>query len=58
MPIEVPSYSDEEIKNHFEYYKERNWIKNPEARSSQEQKETIFLSGNNPTEFTRVCQNL
>ena len=58
MPIEVPSYSDEEITNHFEYYKERNWIQNPEARTSQGQEEIIFLSGKNPTEFARVCQNL
>jgi small subunit ribosomal protein S29 len=58
VPIEIPSYSDEEISNHLEYYKDRNWIQNPDAKTNEGKEEIIFLSGKNPTEFNRVCQAL
>jgi hypothetical protein len=56
VPIEVPIYNDKEILNHFEYYKERNWITNPNARTDDGREELIFLSGKNPAEFQRVCE--
>ena len=58
MPVEVPSYSREEITNHFEYYKNRNWIQNNEAATEEGLEELIFLSGCNPEQFKRVVNPL
>ena len=58
VPIEVPSYTNTELMNHFEYYKEKNWIQNPEARTDSGRDEVTFLSGKNPTQFMRVCQTI
>ena len=56
VPIEVPSYSNEEILNYFEYYKEKNWLQSPEAKSDEGKEELFFLSAKNPSQFQRVCQ--
>ena len=56
VPVEVPSYTEEELTNHFEYYKDRNWLQNPDAKTNEGKQEIMFLSGNNPTEFARICQ--
>ena len=58
VPIEVPAYSDDEISNHLEYYKDRNWIQNSAAKTSEGKEEIIFLSGKNPAQFVRVCRGL
>lgn len=58
MPIEVPAYSITEIHNHYDYYKELNWIQNAEARTDTGREEIMFLSGRNPAEFMRVCRTL
>ena len=58
IPIEVPSYSDDEISNHLEYYKDRNWIQNSAAKTNEGKQEIIFLSGKNPAQFSRVCETL
>ena len=54
----MPPYSDDEISNHLEYYKDRNWIQNPAAKTNEGKEELVFLSGKNPAQFVRVCQTL
>lgn len=56
IPIEVPLYSKIELKSHFEYYRERNWIQNPEALTDDGLEEIIFLCGYNPEQFMNVCK--
>ena len=51
----MPIYSDEEIGNHYEYYKDRNWLQNETAKLETGKDELIFLSGRNPSQFRRVC---
>lgn len=58
IPVEVQKYSNEELTNHFEYYKDRQWIQNPLAREDEGREEIAFLSGRNPLEFMRVCRYL
>lgn len=58
IPIEVRSYTDKELMNHYEYFKDRNWLQNPESLTDQGREELIFLSGKNPYEFMRVCQSI
>jgi small subunit ribosomal protein S29 len=58
IPIQVPSYSDKELISQYEYFKERNWLQNPEALTEQGREELVFLSGKNPFEFMRVCKSI
>ncbi len=58
IPIEIPSYSDKELMNQYEYFKDRNWLQNPESLTDQGREELVFLSGKNPFEFMRVCQSI
>ncbi|RNA01030.1 28S ribosomal mitochondrial [Brachionus plicatilis] len=56
VPIEIPAYSDLEILNHYEYYKDRNWLQNEDALTDSGKEELKFLSGKNPREFMRICR--
>ena len=56
IPIEVPNYTNDELRNHFDYYKEKNWIQNEEAMTESGRDEITFMSGSNPAQFMRVCQ--
>ena len=47
-----------ELINHYEYYKDRNWLQSEDALTDDGRDEIKFLSGNNPREFMRVCQTL
>lgn len=58
VPVEIPSYSDFEISNHYEYYRDRNWLQNQDALTDNGKEELKFLSGKNPKEFMRVCQTI
>lgn len=58
IPVEVPSYSEEEILSNYEYFKNRNWLQNPEALTEEGKEELVFLSGKNPYEFMRVCRSV
>ena len=58
VPVNVPSYSDQEILNYHEYYKYKDWLLNEDAKTDDGREELIFLSGKNPAEFTRVCQGI
>ena len=56
VPVEVPSYSKKELLNHYEYYRDRNWIQNDEALTEEGLEELIFLSSYNPEQFKRVIK--
>ena len=56
MPVEVPAYSDKEFEAHYDYYRELNWLQNPESQTTEGREEIKFLCGKNPYEFMRVCQ--
>ncbi len=58
LPIEVPTYSRKELLNHYEYYRDRNWIQNDEALTEEGLEEIIFLCGHNPEQFKRVIKPL
>ncbi|XP_048735023.2 28S ribosomal protein S29, mitochondrial-like isoform X2 [Ostrea edulis] len=55
IPIEVTKYSEEEIQKVMDYYEDRRWIQQPEAKTTTGRKQITVLSGHNPYQLYRVC---
>lgn len=58
VPVEVSNYSDQEVLNCHEFYKYKDWLQSEEACTDDGRQELIFLSGNNPEQFRRVCSTI
>lgn len=55
VPIETPLYSEEELSNLYDYYKEKMWIATKLGRTDRARKEMMYISAFNPYNFERLC---
>lgn len=55
VPIEVPNYTQKELKSCLDYYFSKNWIQTSGADSDEGRKELAHLSDFNPRLLERIC---
>uniref|UniRef100_A0A0N5A1F4 Small ribosomal subunit protein mS29 n=1 Tax=Parastrongyloides trichosuri TaxID=131310 RepID=A0A0N5A1F4_PARTI len=55
IPIETKNYDEKEIDVIYEYYKSKNWLTTPDAKTENGKKQMFYISAFNPYNFERLC---